>query len=146
MSTELLQAKKVPVEYSYLENILKQNPETYSQPSVIVLEPNGWFSTFLVDEKITVKTVDIYTYQCQSCENNMSCVHVEAVNDHILQGMELFAQACEIKRDMLPEMRQSIDKLNQHVELCQHAKEMKEQVQEMRQSIKKLRETVLRNM
>lgn len=110
--------------------------------SVIISERNGWFSTFLVDGKTTVKTVDIYTYQCQSCENNMDCMHTMAVTAYIEQQMDLYFSACELP-DMVYEMNLAIDKLKQYVDTYQKVKELIPLVQEMKLKIKALKTYVI---
>ena len=44
---------------------------------------NGWFSSFMVDDSVIVETVDIYTYKCTACKNNLSCQHAMDVRRYI---------------------------------------------------------------
>ena len=141
MSYELYKVKKVGIQDDQSE-CLKQDVTMYQKPSVIVYKPNGWFSTFLVDDTTIVETVDIYTYQCQLCDDSMNCSHVEAVKDYVLQRMELFAQCCQLYRETIPKMKEDMDKLKQYVDLYFHTQVMKFDVLEMRFMIKKLRVAV----
>ena len=51
-----------------------------------------WYSTFLVNKKVKVKTVDIYTYQCENCKS-YNCKHVMAVQDYILAEYDKYASS-----------------------------------------------------
>lgn len=48
--------------------------------------PVGWFSSFTVDG-VLVKTVAIYTYQCEEC-GSQSCKHARAVVDYVIRQMD----------------------------------------------------------
>lgn len=110
--------------------------------SVVVKDNNGWLSTFLVDNKVTVETVDIYTYRCQSCEDNMKCEHVKAVTSYIEKGLDMFCQALDLK-DSVKEMRGALDDLGAYVELRYHVMEATKDVKEMKNKIKTLRHYVI---
>lgn len=51
--------------------------------NVKIFEFKGWYSTFLVDETVRVKTVDIYTYKCAECVNCFECRHVKDVEKFV---------------------------------------------------------------
>jgi len=75
--------------------------------SVIIYEPKGWYTVFLVDNIHIVDTVDIYTYQCQSCDS-FECQHVNSVNEYVLQNMDLFCQALDVKNSIFTQIPKQV--------------------------------------
>jgi len=141
MSYELYKVNKVGTQLTQ-ENCLEQCLTAYKKPSVVIYKPDGWFSTFLVNDTTIVETVDIYTYQCHLCKNCMDCFHVESVKDYVLERMDMFAQCCQLYRETIPTMKEEMDKLRQFVDLYFSIQVMKLQVMEMRFMIGKLRGAV----
>lgn len=64
--------------------------------TVIPQQPVGWFSPFIVNtiendvqiKSTLVKTVDVYTYQCQDCNKIDTCAHAIAVRNFVMAEME----------------------------------------------------------
>jgi hypothetical protein len=109
--------------------------------SVIVYEPNGWYSTFLVNGVHIIDTVDVYTYQCLTCDS-FECEHVKAVNNYILQGMGLFCEALDLKK-LAQEMNTKLEELANYTTLYFRALESRKLVTEMRTKINVLRDSLL---
>ncbi|ARF12103.1 hypothetical protein Klosneuvirus_3_238 [Klosneuvirus KNV1] len=141
MTEELYGVSKAGLDLDKI-NYLEQISISYTKPSVVIYNSNGWFSSFLVDGKTIVETVDIYTYQCQSCANNMNCLHVNAVDDFVIQEMDIFSQWHHMYHELIPKMKGEIDKFKQYMDLYFNTEVMKTQVLEMRFVIKKLRDVV----
>lgn len=64
--------------------------------TVIPQQPVNWFSPFIVHtldgevliKSTLVKTVDVYTYQCQDCNAVDVCAHAKAVRDFVMAEMD----------------------------------------------------------
>lgn len=82
--------------------------------TVTIYISNGWFSTFLVDGNTIVDTVDIYTYQCKSCSNNIDCQHVKSVINYIEEQLDLYCNVRKLEDD-ISVMSNTINKLKDSI-------------------------------
>lgn len=108
--------------------------------SVIEYIPNGWYTTFLVNDVHIVDTVDIYTYQCLTCDS-FECEHAKAVTNYIMEGMGRFCEALEVKK-LCEEMKRKISALRNYTDLYLNALESKKLIAEMKQKISELRNVI----
>ena len=108
--------------------------------SVIVYKASDWYTTFLVNDVHIVDTVDIYTYQCMTCDS-FECEHTKAVNNFIMRGMGLFCEALNIKK-LCKIMKQKIGELRNYTILYSNALELKKFTGEMKQKISELQNVI----
>ena len=53
---------------------------------ITVIGSPTWHSSFQVQNTI-VDTIDIFTYQCRTCDNSINCHHVKIVTEYVEKEM-----------------------------------------------------------